>query len=141
MMVLSVILAGALEDSLPALAGVGLPFLLGVVIFAAVNWPTHNWIMTALMAGALEEALSGLPLGTCLFFYLAVAALVRWTRFPQVAMLFAFPAYEVWLAMWLPGDGGVFLRTLLAFPFGLIVSVLVFFALDFLSRKVGIDAQ
>ena len=132
----------ALEDLLPVVAGVGVPVLLGVVIFAAMEWPTAVWIPVALAGGALEEALSGLPVGTGTAFFMALGTLVGWTRAPYACMLLAFPVYELWLGIWMADlNGSVFVRMLLAFPVGAATCLLAAATLSWMQRKAGVDAR
>lgn len=132
----------ALEDLLPVVAGVGFPVLLGLVIFAAMEWPTAVWIPVALAGGALEEALSGLPVGTGTAFFMALGTLVGWTRAPYACMLFAFPVYELWLGVWMEDlNGSIFVRTLLAFPAGAVTCFLAAATMSWMQRKAGVDAR
>ena len=66
------IAGGTLQAALPAWRHMGqpaFPFLLGVVIYTAVNKRPRYFVLTAVLAGVLEDSLSLAPLGfsTCVF--------------------------------------------------------------------------
>ena len=137
---ITVIVFGAAEELAPKVLGVGFPFLLAAVQYAAVTRPVPAFVIFSLTAGAFEDALSSLPPMTSVSFFLATAALVRWTDLPRSAILLTFPLYQLWLALWLSGlGGGVFARILLSVPFGLAAALVVTAILTLAERKAAID--
>ena len=133
--------AGA-EVVLPKVLGVGFPVLMTAVQFSAVRRPTVFVAMFAIAAGALEDALSVLPPVTSISYFLGLAAFVRWSGMPRVAMVFAYPAYQAWLFVWTSGlGGGVFVRVLLALPVGLVTTIAVGAILVWAERKAAMDEQ
>ena len=66
MLLFWLIVGGTLQVLIPAWRHMGqpaFPFLLGVVIYAAVNKKPRYFVLTALLAGVLEDSLSLAPLG------------------------------------------------------------------------------
>ena len=49
--------------------------------------------------------LLSLPVMTSASYFLAVAALIRWSGFPRAAIVLTYPAYQLWLAAWTGGLG------------------------------------
>ena len=136
---LALVLGGALEDMLPTFGGLGLPVLLCLAVFFALETRAPVWILAAVAAGGLEEAVASLPPGSAIVFFAAVAVAVRFVREPLVWAVVAYPAYQVWLA--LVSDGaGAFGRLLLSVPVGAVSLAAGFAVLSFLWRKAGADA-
>ena len=137
--VLALAVGGALEDMLPAFGSVGTPVLLGAALFFALKTRTPVWMIAAVAAGALEEAVASLPPATAIVFFAAVAAAVRFFREPLVWIVAAYPAYQVWLGLVAEGSGAIS-RVLLAFPVGVVSLAAVTALLSLAWRKAGADA-
>ena len=139
---LALVLGAALEDMLPSFGGVKFPVLLGLAAAAAASDDQAPvWVMTAVAAGAFEDALAGQPALTAVVFFTAVALGVRLTRLPQAWTVVAYPAYQLWAGLLVTGSGGgVFGRFLVAFPVGALTLAVVFGAFPYLRRKAGADA-
>ena len=136
--VLALAVGGALEDMLPAFGSVGTPVLLGAALFFALT-RTPVWMIAAVAAGALEEAVASLPPATAIVFFAAVAAAVRFFREPLVWIVAAYPAYQAWLGLVADGSGAIS-RVLLAFPVGVVSLAAVTALLSLAWRKAGADA-
>ena len=132
--------AGA-EELLPKVAGVGFPVLLSLVLATATKRPVEA-VLFAIAAGAAEDAISSLPPMTSVSFFLLAAAFARKSGIAWAAAIFAYPAYQVWLAAWTGGLGGsVFGRILVALPVGA-ATALATAALFFLAeRRAAIGEQ
>lgn len=136
-----VVLVGActLEDMLPPVGPVALPFLLGAVLFFSCRMDSPAWVFAALSAGAFEESVASLPPATAIVFFAGLATTARFLREPLVLALVAYPAYQVWLG--LVADGSAALgRILFAVPVGAMFLVLAFGALSWAWGKAGADA-
>ena len=132
---IALVVAGAAEDLLPKVAGVGFPVLMAASVFMAMRRSAPAGVMFALAAGAVEDALSGLPPATSSSFFLAVAALARWSDFPHGALVMAYPVYQVWVWMWMAGlNGSVFGRAIVAVPAGLVTALATWTALAWMER-------
>ena len=140
--VLLLVLGAGAETLLPKFLGVGLPVLLASVQFVAMRRPAATVVLFALAAGAMEDSLSSLPAATSASYFLALAALVRWSGMPHAAALFAYPVYQIWLFVWTgrPG-GGVFGHILLALPAGMVATVAVEVLLGWVERKAAVDEE
>ena len=137
--VLVLVLGGATEEIVPRFFGVGLPVLLSAALFMASRRTTAVTILFALAAGGVEDALAHLPTFTSASFFLAAALLVHGTETSSVAMLLAYPAYQLWLNIWLVPGGGVFLRMLVAVPLGLLTVLATESLLARAERGAGVD--
>ena len=136
----ALVVGGAAEEMLPKVAGVGFPFLMAAAVFIAMRLGVPGTVMFAVTAGAVEDSLSGLPLATSSSFFLAVAALARWSEFPHGALVLAYPLYQWWLLVWTGGAYGVlFNRILVALPLGLVSAVAAWSALAWLERRASVD--
>jgi len=132
----------AAEEMLPKPFGVGFPVLLAAVQFFASRRPLPAALIFAAAAGAVEDALSSLPAMTSVGYFSATALLVRRTGFPRLAIAMTYPAYQLWLRLWVPGiGGGVFHRTLVALPLGVATAVAVAWLLFAAQKKGAIDVQ
>lgn len=86
------IAGGTLQGAIPAWRHMGqpaFPFLLGVVLYAAVHKKARYFVATALLAGVIEDALSLAPLGYSACAFLAaggLAALLREDFFADRAL-------------------------------------------------------
>ena len=77
------IAGGTLQVVVPAFRHLGqpaFPFLLGVVLFAAVHKKPRYFVATALLAGVVEDALSLAPLGCSACAFLAAGGLALLLR-------------------------------------------------------------
>lgn len=137
--VLVIVVGAALEDMLSLFAVVGLPILLGVSLFAAFAADAPMWILVALGAGAMEEAVASLPPATAIVFFVAVSLMARFFREPLVWAAVTYPAYQVWLGL-IIGGPDVFGRFLASIPVGMVALALSFAALLRIWRKAGADA-
>ena len=136
------VLGASAEELLPKFFGVGFPVLLASVPFMALRRSKPEALAFAAAAGALEEALSGLPPLAGVSFFLSLAILARFSGLSGTLAALAFPVYQVWLSVWLVGiGGGVFGRVLLAFPVGFLTMLAVGAAVNWLCRKAAVDEQ
>lgn len=135
----ALVLGAALEDLLPPFGEVGFPVLLGLAVFFASALDSPGWIVTAVAAGALEDALSSLPPATSIVFFAAAATAARFFREPLVWTFAAYPAFQLWLALVADGTG-FFSRFLLSFPAGALAVATVFAVVPRLWGKAGADA-
>ena len=139
-MSLSLVVGGALEDMLPTVGSLCAPVLLSLAVFFAAETRTPAWMLAAVAAGAFEEAIHALPPGSAIVFFSAIAVAVHVFRAPAVWIAFAYPAYQVWLALVADGAGGAAGRILLSIPVGAVCLFAAFAALPRLWRKAGADA-
>ncbi len=136
---LSLAVGAALEDMLPTIGPVGFPLLLGLALFFAMTTRTPVWILSALSAGALEEAIASLPTATAMVFFVAAALAVRFFREPIAWAVVTYPAYQVWLGI-ITGGSDAFGRFLVSVPVGTAVMLVLYAALSRIWRKAGADA-
>jgi len=137
--VVAIVLGGALEDMLPSIGSLGLPILLSLAVFFAVETRTPIWIMAAVAAGAFEEAICSLPPGSAIVFFAAIAVAIRFFREPVVWIAVAYPSYQIWLAL-VAGGAGASGRILLSVPVGAAFLAVALAVLPWLWRKAGADA-
>lgn len=137
------VLGGGLEELLPKCSGVGFPVLLAAVQSLAISFGSAPFVFVfAVLAGAMEDALSSLTPMTSVSYFLVSAFLVRRLELPRGAILLTYPCYQLWLSVWTSGLGGtLFVRLLLAVPLGLVTSALVGAALDGVQRGGALDEQ
>ena len=137
----ALVFGASAEEMLPKVMGVGFPFLLALVgTFAGRRGTPAGVALFALAAGAAEDALSSLPPMTSASAFLVLAVFVRRSGLPELAAVFAYPCYQVWLEIWTGGlGGGVFGRMLLSLPVGFLTAWTVGFLTEALSRKAAID--
>ena len=140
---LVLVLGAGLEESLPHVLGVGIPVLLAAVqCLAARRGSLAATVVFALAAGAMEDALSALPLMTSISYFLLVAVVVRRVESMRAVALWTYPGYQVWLAIWTSGlGGGVFNRLLLSLPIGLLTAMATGAAVTWLGGKAALDEQ
>lgn len=141
---LLVLVVGAgCEELLPKFLGVGFPILLiAVQLAASGRLPVSLALVVAVAAGALEDALSSLPVMTTVSYLVIVVAFVRGFGFPRAAVALTYPCYQLWLSMWVGTlGGGVFGRLLLSLPIGLATAAVVGFLVFWLGGKAAIDEQ
>ena len=134
------VLGGACEELLPKVFGVGFPILLALTVSVAARRSTPAMILFALAAGAFEDALSSPPTMTSPCFFL-VAALVVWrTHLAKLVLIFAYPIYEVWLAVLVPGHAGSLVaRLLMSVPIVALTAFAVCPVFAWLERKAAVD--
>ena len=137
---LVVLLVGAAaEELLPAVSGVGFPVLLAALPFAARR-SVPLMLVLAVLFGAMEDALAALPFATSIGYFVLVAFLARGLSSAASTAALAYPAYQLWLWLWVPGLGGsVFVRTALAFPMGALTVFAADFAIARMERGFAID--
>ncbi len=83
MLLFWLIVGGTLQVVVPAWRHMGqpaFPFLLGVALYAAVNKKARYFVLTALLGGMLEDALSLAPLGCSACAFLAAGGLAMLLR-------------------------------------------------------------
>ena len=132
----------ALEELLPRVYGVGVPVLLMSVAFLSVRRAGPSALAFAVVAGAVEDALSALPPMTGVSYFLAVALLLSRLGSAWFVPAVAYAGYQVWLSVWVVRIGGdVFKRVLLACPVALATAFAVGVALSWLYRKAAADER
>lgn len=132
----------ALEEVLPRVFGVGVPVLLMSVTFLSVCRTGPSALAFAVVAGAVEDALSSLPPMTSVSYFLAVALLLRRLGSAWFVPAVAYAGYQIWLSVWVVSIGGdVFKRVLLAYPVGLLTAFAVEAVLSWLCRKAAVDER
>ena len=130
----------ALEDMLPKVFGVGVPLLLAAAQFHAVRRSVPAMGAFAVAAGAAEDAISSLPLLTSASYFLAVSLIARRMNIPRVAILFSYPLYQIWLAVWVSDlYGSVFSRVLVSLPVGAAVMFSAWAVLAWMERRCAVD--
>ena len=142
MLLLTLVLGAGAETLLPKLLGVGFPVLMSAVQFAAVRRSAAAATLFAIAAGAMEDALSALPMATSASFFLALAAFSRWSGTAGAAAALAYPAYRLWLFVWTgrPG-GGIFVQVLAAVPVGVLTACAVGLVLGWAEGKAALDEE
>lgn len=138
-MIALVVSAGA-EELLPAFAGVGVPLLLALVMAVAPRLNVLPGVMTAVGAGAFEDALAALPPMTSICFFVIASLLSRKAYFPRPFLMLLFPLFELWAGMCILGPmGDVFVRVLVSLPLGAVALGLQLVAVGWSVRRAGID--
>ena len=162
---IGLILLAALQDMVPPFCGAKPPFLLVFALYVALtasgrahrdrsgDRPVTRWIWTACAAGYLVEALSGLPLGSCIGFMLPVCALARFlirsgdgptssvSLGLAVASVFA-PLQEAWLSAWgTYGGGSAFVRFVASALPAAVTGALLFSILPRIERFAGLREE
>ena len=138
--VVVIVAAGAAEEMLPKFFGTGFPLLLAASAFFASEVRSPAALVFAVAAGAMEDALSSLPVMTSssAFFFAALAA--RYSGMPRATAVAAYPIYRLWLAVWSPSSAGNLYANLLAsVPAGFVAAFAVAAALSYLRRKAALD--
>lgn len=162
---ISLVLLAALQDMLPSFGGAKPPLLQVFALYVALaDMPCANdrrsraprsvrWAWTAGVAGYLMEALSGLPLGSCVGFLFSVCALahmLRRTAPPDlsstalgiVAALVYAPLQEAWLGAWggVGGDSAV-VRFFASVVLSALAGAVLFALLPRLERFAGLREE
>ena len=139
---LSLVIGAGAETVLPKFLGVGFPVLMCAVQFVAVRRSAAAATLFALAAGAMEDALSALPMATSASFFIALAAFSRWSGMAGAAAVFAYPAYRLWLFVWTGGHGGgIFTHILVAVPMGVVTACAVGLVLGWMEGKAALDEE
>lgn len=142
MLVLTLVLGAGAETLLPKVLGVGFPVLMSAVQFVAVRRSAVAATLFALAAGAMEDALSALPMATSASFFLALAAFSRWSGMAGAAAVFSYPVYRLWLLVWTGGPGGgIFTHALMAVPIGVVTACAVGLVLGWAEGKAALDEE
>ena len=137
--VMAVIFACAFEEMVPKAFGVGLPLLLMAAVLESSRGLTFGTALFVVACGAAEDAISHLPAMTSISYFVLAALLTRRSKAPLAVFALAYPAYQLWLWVWMSGLGGaVFTRMLVAFPLGVAAAAAVSAAGGFLHREASV---
>lgn len=137
---IALVVSAAAEEILPAFAGVGIPLLMALVMVTAPRMGVLPGVITAVGAGAFEDALASLPPMTSVCFFVIVALLSRREYFPRMFLIAAFPLFEIWSGLCVFGPmGDLFVRVLVSLPLGAAALAVQGVALDWAGRRAGID--
>ena len=140
--VLVLVSGAAFEEMLPRAFGVGVPVLLAAVLSLSARQVGPFALAFAVVAGAVEDALSALPPMPSVSYFLAAALLLRRFGSAWFVPAVTYAGYQVWLSVWVSSIGGdVFKRVLLACPVGLVTALVVDVALAWLCRKAAVDER
>ena len=161
---IGLILLAALQDMVPSFCGAKPPFLLVFALYVALTTsgrlrrrngdrPVTRWMWTACAAGYLLEALSGLPIGSCICFMLPVCALARFllrsgdgrqvsVSFGLVVAAVFAPLQEAWLGAWgTHGGGSSFVRFVASALPAAITGALLFLIVPRIERFAGLREE
>jgi len=139
---LLLVLGAGLEELLPKFIGVGFPVLLSVVQALATGGSLPMVVVLAVVAGALEDALSSLPFLASVSYFILVALSVRRVGLFRLSAVLTYPCYQLWLALWTTGtDVGIFSRLLLSLPIGGFTAAVVGTGIAWLGRKGAVDER
>ena len=141
MLVLTLVLGAGAETLLPKFLGVGFPVLMSAVQFVAARRNAPAATLFAIAAGAMEDALSGLPAATSPSFFLALAAFSRWSGMAGAAAVMSYPVYRLWLMVWTGGRGGGFMQVLASVPIGVATACAVGLVLGWAEGKAALDEE
>lgn len=137
---LVLVVSASAEELLPSFCGVGFPLLLALAMVMAMRTKVLPGVMTAIAAGAFEDALSSLPPMTSVCFFVIAALLARKEYFPRPFLPLLFPLFELWAGLCILGPkDDVFVRMLVSFPLGLAATGGQFLALTWGARRAGVD--
>lgn len=140
--VLVLVSGAALEELLPRVFGVGVPVLLMAVLFLSIRQAGPSALAFAVVAGAVEDALSSLPPMTSVSWFIAAVLLLRRSGSAWFVPALAYAGYQVWLSIWVASVGGdVFKRVLLACPVGLVTAFVFDAVLAWVFRKAAADER
>lgn len=136
----AIVIAAAAEELLPSFFGIGFPVLLSVVMLIASRVNVLPGVMSAVAAGAFEDALSSLPPMSSICFFTIAALVSRKAYFPRPFLLAVFPAYAVWTSMCKAGPiGDALVSLMLSLPLGAVAFVIVLLVLTWAGGKAGFD--
>lgn len=134
------LLGGSLEEMLPKYFGIGLPLLFASLFHFSSRSSSFLLVAFALAAGAMEDALSALPLMTSGSFFVLSALFFHFVRLPWFVAGCSYSCYQLWLGLWLPDLGGeIFLRLFVALPIGMLTFFALTLLLGSLERRFGIN--
>lgn len=135
-------IGGAAEEMLPKILGVGFPVLLTAALFHAPRRSVAAMAFFVVAAGAVEDAISGLPLFTSIAFFALAASAVRWLGQAPATAALAFPVYQIWLWMWCSKlEGGLFTRLLVALPVGAFAQFVLWPFFAWLEERGALDGR
>lgn len=133
---------GALEELAPKMLGVGFPVLLTAAVFHAPRRPLATMAIFVIAAGAMEDALSGLPPFSSIAFFALAASAARWLGHSVITALLAYPAYQVWLWACCSGlDAGLFNRLLVSIPVGIAAVGVLWPLFGWLEGRGALDGR
>lgn len=137
-----ILLGAAAEAVLPQVLSVGFPLLIVASVLLGVRRPAVERALLAAAAGTVVDALGGLPFATTSSFILIVSLCARVMEAPRVTAAAAYPAYQIWLAVWtvLPA-GALWGRLLVAVPLGVLTVIVTGPLLDAFEKGVAADAR
>ncbi len=162
---LGLVLAAAVQDMLPAFGGAKAPLLQVFALHVAMSCEgivdvrrtsrrghPQAWIWTSVAAGCFMEALSGLPLGSCIGFLLPACAIAHAFRMMaaehsqmtvgMVAALVFAPLQEAWLDAWGASGGGPAIVRMFASAIpAAVVGAVMFALLPWLERFAGLREE
>lgn len=137
---IALVVTAAAEELLPAFFGVGLPLLLAAVMVMATRAKVLPGVLTAVGAGAFEDALSALPPMTSICIFVIASLLSRKAYFPRPFLLLLFPLFEFWTGICVIGPrDDVFVRMLVSLPLGAVALGIMWPALNWSYRRTGLD--
>lgn len=137
---IAIVVSAAAEELLPSFLGMGFPLLLALVMVMAPRLEVLPVVMTAVGAGAFENALSSMPPMTAVCFFVIAALLAHRKGVPRPFLVLMFPMFELWSGMCAFGPmGDVFTRALVSLPLGGVALLSQFAAVGWLGGKAGID--
>lgn len=154
--VLSLVVAAALQDMAPQFAGVKPPLLATLAIAGvAAAWLSQAARISLVVgAGCMADALGELPPGAMGLFIIGAAAAVTAVRrsfldepaggvFGLLSLAIVSPLIEVWLYLWgSPGsEGAILSRMLAAMVVGSPIGALAFASVEPLGIKLGLSAD
>jgi hypothetical protein len=140
--VIALVCGAAAEELLPKFFGVGMPALLMASQFFAARRGALAMAAFAIAAGAAEDSISMLPAMTSVSYFLALAALSRFSGHSREIAFLAYPGYQIWLYLWVSDiKGGIFLRLLVSLPVGFAAALAVWAALSWLEMRAAGDAE
>jgi len=137
------VLGAGLEELLPKVLGVGFPLLLTAVQALSVVIGSFPVVFVlAVVAGALEDALSSLPFLASVSYFIIVALSVRVIGMPRFSVVLTYPCYLLWLALWTSGSGvGIFSRLLMSLPVGGITAFVIGTVVAWVGGKGAVDER
>ena len=138
--VATLIAGAAAEEMLPNWCGTGFPVLLALTVLNAMRTSLPVAVIYAAAAAGFEDSLSALPFLTSVFFFLGATATARWTRLGWLTMLVVYPAYQIWLAAWIPAPAGeTIIRFFVSIPWGMVTALLTGAVFLGLERKAAVE--
>ncbi len=137
---IALVVTAAAEELLPSFFGAGLPLLLAAVMVMTTRTKVLPGVLTAVGAGAFEDALSALPPMTSVCIFVIASLLSRKAYFPRPFLLLLFPLFEFWAGICVIGPkDDVFVRMLVSLPLGVVALGIVRPVLNWSYRRAGLD--